>query len=96
MPNGFPRLIRVQAHPGIQLADKKLPKATTNEALMFHSAVQMDSKITEIPEDRFAGNVEIEELKEVEVVEPVVEEKVEIKAPKKEPSLEATEMFADK
>ena len=78
----------------IQLADKKLPKATTNEALMFHSAVSMDSKITEIPEDRFASNVEIEELQEVEAVKPVVAEKVEVKAPKKEQSPEAKEMFA--
>ena len=78
----------------IQLADKKLPKATTNEAIMFHSAVQMDSKITEIPEDRFASNVEIEELQEVEIVEPVEAEKVEIKALKKEQSPEVKEMFA--
>lgn len=80
----------------IQLCDKKLPKATTNEALMFHQAGQMDSKIVEIPEDRFASNVEIEELQEVKIVEPVVEEKVEVKAPKKEQSSEVKAMFADK
>lgn len=68
----------------IQLADKKLPKATTNEAIMFHQAVSKDSTINSMPEDKFGRSVEVEEFEVVDVAEELAEEKkVEIKVPAK-------------
>jgi hypothetical protein len=62
----------------IQLADKKLPKATQSEAMMrLAQAVQKDSTTNYIPEEKMGVSIEMDEIKddtEYEVVDPRVHE----------------------
>ena len=49
----------------IQLADKKLPKATQSEAMMrLAQAVQKDSTTNYIPEEKMGVSIEMDEIKD--------------------------------
>jgi len=62
----------------IQLADKKLPKATQSEAMMrLAQAVQKDSTTNYIPEEKMGVNIDMEEIvddTDYEEVDPKVHE----------------------
>ena len=60
----------------IQLADKKLPKATQSEAMMrLAQAVQKDSTTNYIPEEKMGVNIDMEEIVDDTDYEEVEEKK---------------------
>ena len=74
-----------------QLADKKLPKRTTNEALLFAVAIQKDEKVNYIQENQLGKKIDIQDIESVETeFTPAyrtgrVEEEPEIPEGKSEP-----------
>lgn len=53
-----------------QLCDKKLPKATTNEALLFQQASNLDMSSKILPETQIGKRVDVGELEDDNYIEP--------------------------